>query len=162
VTPKISRRRFILLALTTGLAVGCTPPASAMTTAPQTNTPASATGSFAGMRFRLENDSIAYAAHPRGCDATTVRGYVHGADGAPMAGMVIRMWADDPAQTSDVVTADDGIYSADIAQGTPKATYHLQLMDPARENRLSDVIIAEATGSCNLNTLTVNFVPETQ
>ena len=98
------------------------------------------------MRFALENDSISYAAHPRGCDVTSVRGFVHGPGDSPLAGMVIRLWADDPSKTTDIVTGDDGAYSADIAQGTPAATYHLQLMDPTKTNRLSDVIIAEATG----------------
>lgn len=114
------------------------------------------------MRFALENDSIAYAAHPRGCDVTSVRGSVRLADGSPLAGMVIRVWADDPSKSTDLVTEADGTYVADIAEGTPRVTYHIQLLDPSKTNRLSDVIIAEATGSCNLNDLTVNFVPAAQ
>jgi hypothetical protein len=114
------------------------------------------------MRFALENDSITYSPHPRGCDATSVRGSVRLADGSPLAGMVVRLWADDPSAPTDLVTGEDGSYAADIAQGTPVTTYHLQLLDPTKNNRLSDVIIAEATGSCQLNDLTVNFVPAAQ
>ena len=161
-TPSISRRQFVILALTSGLAASCRPLLSAGTAAPVTNSPAATTALPTGVRFALENDSISYAAHPRGCDVTSVRGYVHGPGGGPLAGMVIRLWADDPAKATDMVTGDDGTYSADIAQGTPRATYHIQLMDPTKTNRLSDVIIAEATGSCNLNDLTVNFVPAAQ
>lgn len=161
-TPTISRRRFVILALTTGLVVGCRPLTSAGLTPSQPGSPAAASGLSAGMHFALENDSIAYAAHPRGCDVTTVRGSVRGSDGGPLAGMVIRTWADDPAQTTDIVTEADGTYYVDIAQGTPRTTYHIQLMDSTKTNRLSDVIIAEATGSCNLNDLTVNFVPAAQ
>lgn len=161
-TPTISRRQFVILALTAGLAAGCQPlvsggptGAAAAPTDPPTALPAT-------MRFALENDSITYTAHPRGCDVTSIRGTVTGPGGAPLAGMVIRMWAADPTATTDIVTGNDGTYSADIAQGTPRITYHLQLLDPSKTNRLSDVIIAEATGSCNLNDLTVNFVPAAQ
>jgi len=165
VTPTLSRRRFVILALTTGLAAGCRPLASAgstVTPAASSAPAGSPTALPATLRFALENDSIAYAAHPRGCDVTSVRGTVIGPGGAPLAGMVVRLWADDPSATTDMVTAADGSYSADIAQGTPRATYHLQLLDPGKTNRLSDVIIAEATGSCNLNDLTINFVPAAQ
>lgn len=149
------------LALTAGLAAGCQPLAGGVgpTTIAPTDPP---TALPANMRFALENDSIAYAAHPRGCDVTSVRGTVHGPNGAPLPGMVVRLWADDPARPIDMVTGDDGAYSADVAQGIPHATYHIQLLDSAKANRLSDVIIAEATGSCNLNDLTVNFVPAAQ
>lgn len=161
-TPPLSRRRFVILALTTGFVVGCRPLLPAGTTPSPTESLTQTAGLPAGMRFALENDSIAYAAHPRGCDATTVRGFVRGTDGGALAGMVIRLWADDPSKTTDIITGDDGAYAADIAEGTPRATYHIQLMDPTKTNRLSDVIIAEATGSCNLNDLTVNFVPAAQ
>jgi hypothetical protein len=156
VTPKISRRQFITLALLTGLASGCRPPAT-----PEPTSPSSPTAP-ADMHFALENDSIAYAPHPRGCDATSVRGSVRLADGSPLSGMVVRLWADDPAAPIDMVTGADGMYAADIAQGTPRTSFHLQLLDPTKENRLSDVIIAEATGSCELNDLTLNFVPAAQ
>jgi len=150
-----------MLALTTGLVIGCRPLTSGGST-PQPDSPTATPTLPEGLHFKLENDSIAYAAHPRGCDVTTVRGTVRDANGAPLAGLVIRMWADDPAQVTDITTGADGTYYADVAQGTPRATYHIQLMDPTKTNRLSDVIIAEATGSCNLNDLTVNFVPAAQ
>jgi hypothetical protein len=162
---RLSRRRFLTLALYTGLAVGCgalgSPKGSAGPTSPLSATSGQlAPGVYQpGMRFGLENDSISYGPHPRGCDVTSVSGLVRLSDGGPLAGMTVRLWADDPAQALDMTTNKNGLYAADVAQGTPHAVYHLQLLDPSKKDRLSDVIIAEATGSCKLNDLTVNFVP---
>lgn len=158
-TPPVSRRRFLIFSLIAGLAAGCRPVLSTGAPPPQATSGASPGTLQPGMRFVLENDSIAYAPHPRGCDVTSVRGSVRLADGSPLRGMIVRIWADDPAKSMDIPTGEDGLYGADLAKGTPHTIFHLQLLDPSKQNRLSDVIVAEATGSCNLNYLTVNFVP---
>jgi hypothetical protein len=147
----MERRDFLKLAVISGLAAGCT--SQVVTTTPVV-TPGTATyGSF-----RLENDTVQYGAHPRGCDVTTIRGKVTGADGQPIDGLHIKLWLDDPAQATTLATADGGLYALDVAQGLVRQTFHLQLLDAAGQTTLSEVIVAEAVPDCNLNNLTLNFI----
>lgn len=146
----MTRRQFLHLALISGAVVGCAP----ANPTPGGVTPAPSTP----LRFRLENDSIGYQPHPRGCDQTTVRGSVLGPGGAPFPGMTIRMWKDDPTQATLIHPDGDGFYAADVAAGLTDESFNLQLIDPSGAPA-SDVIVAAAIRDCRLNYMTLNFIP---
>jgi len=144
----LPRRAFLRLALISGAAAGCSPSVTPPTTvAPPT----------AASRFRLENDSINYQPHPRGCDQTTIRGSARAADSAPQAGVMIRLWEEDPAQAVVHVTDAEGNYAVDVSPGLTNQTFRLQVVDSAGAP-LSDVIVAAAIPDCRFNSMSVNFV----
>jgi len=151
VTIRFTRRQFLKLALISGAVAGCvqqvSPTPSGVTPAPT-----------AALRFKLENDSIGYQPHPRGCDQTTVRGSVLGIDGAPISGMAIRIWELEPTQATLIHPDEQGFYAADVAAGLTDASYNLQLVDSSGA-AASDVIVAAAIRDCRLNYITANFIP---
>ena len=148
---RFTRRQFLQLALISGAAAGCvqqpSPTPGGVTPAPTTT-----------LRFKLENDSISYQPHPRGCDQTTVRGSVLGADGAPIPAMAIRIWELEPTQATLIHPDEQGFYAADVAAGLTDASFNLQLVD-ASGAAASDVIVAAAIRDCRLNYMTINFIP---
>jgi hypothetical protein len=146
----MQRRNFLKLALIGGAVTGCASQGIA--------TPVATPGTTLYGSFHLENDSVQYGAHPRGCDITTIRGQVIGADGQPIDGLQIKLWLDDPGQATIIPTAEDGFYAQDVTQGLVRQTFHLQLFDPASQSTLSEVIVAEAVPDCNLNNMTINFM----
>lgn len=153
------RRQFLKLMLIVGGLAGCRGLAqdagpTALATPAGTLPP---TVAFSG-RFVLQNEAVGYAPNPSGCNRTTLQGVVQDAFGAPVPGAVIRVWAGDPASASILQTDAQGVYSLDVADNLTETAYSLQLVDPSGAILLSDVIIAQAIPSCDLNLLTVNFV----
>jgi hypothetical protein len=82
------------------------------------------------------------------------------ADGAGLAGVTIRWWADDPGAAQVILTDALGSYRVVVDSALSDATYHLQIVEPATGSLLSDVIVARAIPSCDLNVMAVNFVSE--
>ncbi len=146
-----TRRSFLRLTLISGAVAGCSQVA-------KPPPPGSASPAALAARFRLENDSISYQPHPRGCDQTTIRGSVRAADGAPLPGLTIRLWEENLAQATTVTTDGSGFYAIDVAQGLTDKTFRLQLLDSTGAP-VSDVIVAAAIPDCGFNSMTVNFIP---
>ncbi len=109
-------------------------------------------------RYVLDHDAVGYGPHPAGCDRIGIRGTVRDVDGTPQAGLIIRLWSRDPGTASALQTDGDGRYSVDIIGSPTEATYHLQLSSSSGEILLSDVIVAQAIPSCDLNLMTVDFI----
>lgn len=155
VSKQIDRRRFLQLLVWSGAAVGCRRIAPAAPGDTPTALPVTMT---LDLRYVLENAAVEYGPHPRGCDITSIRGSVRAIDGSPVAGMAVRVWADDVSQPITLVTAADGYYSCDVASSTSSDAFHVQLIDQAGTTLYSDVVVAQAAASCGLNLMTVNFV----
>lgn len=156
----VNRRTLLKAALLSGAVVGCSPAVTAgssppVSSASLTQPPAALT---LDIRFKVLNDSINYMPHPRGCDQTTIRGSVQAADGAPQAGLMVRIWESEPAAAISLITDDGGNYAVDVAQGLSGALYHVQLMSSAGDTILSDVIVAQAIPDCAHNFMAINFV----
>lgn len=155
VSKQMDRRRFLQLLVLSGAAVGCRRIAPPVLGGTPTVSPATL---VLDLRFVLENAAVAYGPHPRGCDITSIRGSVLALDGSPVAGMAVRVWADNVGQPITLVTAADGYYSCDVASSTSDDAFHIQLVDQTAAILYSDVVIAQAAASCSLNLMTVNFV----
>jgi hypothetical protein len=109
------------------------------------------------VRYRLKNDTIAYGAHPGGCQVTGLTGRVADQNGAGVAGLTVRVWAADPAQALTVTTDPDGNFSLNVEQALSDRIFRVQLADAA-DTPLSDVIIAESIPQCEKNQMTAEFV----
>lgn len=155
VSKQIDRRRFLQLLVLSGAAVGCRRIAPAAPGGTPTDSPVTLT---LDLRYALENAAVVYGPHPRGCDITSIRGSVRAADGSPVAGMAVRVWADDVSRPIMLTTAADGYYSCDVASSTSSDAFHVQLFDQAGTTLYSDVVVAQAAASCSLNLMTINFV----
>jgi hypothetical protein len=110
--------------------------------------------------FVLQNDAVSYSADQESCGRTTIQGMALDADGAGLAGVTIRWWADDPGAAQVILTDALGSYRVVVDSALSDATYHLQIVEPATGSLLSDVIVAQAIPSCDLNVMAVNFVSE--
>ncbi len=155
----LQRRRFLQLLLLSGVAVGCRrlgADGQATPTLPW-NTLAPTMTLVPALRFELEHQAIAYGPHPGGCDRTTIRGRVYDANGMALPGVAVRVWLQDESWAQSLTTDAQGSYEVDVAQGTSEAVFLLQLVDQANSALLSDVIVAQAIPSCDLNLMTVNF-----
>jgi hypothetical protein len=151
VARQLDRRRFLQLIFLSGVAVGCQRIASP--------TPTGSPGTLTlDLRFALENAAVDYGPHPRGCDVTSIKGSVHTADGASASDVVVKVWGDDVAQAVTLQTDAGGYYSCDVASSLTNQAFHVQLTDPAATTLLSDVVVAQAVASCDLNLMTINFV----
>lgn len=159
----IRRREFLYLVLLSGAAVGCRrvpadpPPSATPTALIITATPPVTLD--VQLRFVLENEAINYHPNPGGCEKTTIQGTVRDASGTPLVGLTIHVWMEgDPQQALILTTGVDGLFSVDIEQALSDKTYDLQLVADAGATLLSDVIVAQAIPSCDLNLIEVNFV----
>jgi hypothetical protein len=158
---RLVRREFLKLMLLGVAAAGCSSRPSDPTAAPTLlATPAGTLPPTVALavQFVLENEAVGYTANPVGCDRTTIQGTVHDASGTGVSGMILRIWADDPAAASTLQTGIQGEYALDVAQELTDQEYHLQLVDASNTVLLSDVIVSQAVPSCDLNLMTVNFV----
>jgi hypothetical protein len=157
---RLARREFLKLMLLAGAAAGCSPrrqertPTEAPLATPAGTLPPTVA---LAVQFVLENEAVDYAANPAGCDRTTVHGAVRDASGAGVAGLTLRIWASDPTAASTLQTDVQGEYTLDVAQALTEQEYHLQLTDAAGTTLFSDVIVAQAVPSCELNLMIVNF-----
>jgi hypothetical protein len=155
------RREFLQLLLLSGAAVGCrrVVPRADSTATPVaiTATPPPVTLAL-DLRFELQNQAIDYAPHPEGCDRTTILGAVRDAGGGGLAGVTVHVWAEDGSVETMLTTAGDGTFSLDVADGLSETNYYLQLVDPSGVVLLSDVVIAQALPSCDLNLIQLTFV----
>jgi hypothetical protein len=154
------RREFLQLLLLSGAAVGCR---RVVPRADSTATPVAITATppvtlALDLRFELQNQAIDYAPHPEGCDRTTILGAVRDADGGGLAGVTVHVWAEDGSVETMLTTAGDGTFSLDVADGLSETNYYLQLVDPSGAVLLSDVVIAQALPSCDLNLIQLTFV----
>jgi|GEM_PF-2332107 len=154
---QLHRREFLKLLLLAGGVVGCgklaqsgAPPGTPAPTLPPTVS--------WDARFILEGDAVDYAPNPAGCNRTTISGIVKDASGTALPGMIIRLWAADPAAASTLTTDAQGQYTVDVATSLSSEAYHLQLVDASGGILLSDVIVAQTIPNCDLNLLTVNFM----
>jgi hypothetical protein len=155
VSEHLDRRRFLQLLALSGAVVGC----QRLTPTVPGGTPTTSSATLTlDLRFGLENAAVTYSPHPRGCDVTSIRGSVKTADGSPVAGIVVRVWAEDVNQAITLITDAGGFYSCDVASSTSNDTFYVQLTDQTAMTLFSDVIVAQAASSCNLNLMTVNFV----
>ncbi len=155
VSRQLDRRRFLQLLALSGAVIGC----QRLAPAAPVGTPATSSATLTlDLRFVLENAAVSYGPHPRGCDVTSIRGSVRAIDGSPAAGITVHVWADDVSQAITLITSVDGYYSCDVASSTSSDAFHVQLTDQAGTTLYSDVVVAQAAASCNLNLMTVNFV----
>jgi hypothetical protein len=156
----IARRQFLRLLLMSGAAAGCrriVPDEQPVPTPAVITATPPATLTF-DLRFELENQAIDYGPHPEGCDRTTIQGGVYDTTGAGLPGITLHVWSDDTDQTSALTTGDDGMFLIDVADGLSEMTYYLQVVEQGGGVLLSDVVIAQALPSCDLNLIQVNFV----
>ncbi|MBN1312046.1 MAG: hypothetical protein JXB30_11565 [Anaerolineae bacterium] len=156
VSKQLDRRRFLHLLILSGAVAGCRRLTPNTPSAPPTASPGSTLA--LDLLYALENAAVDYSPHPRGCDVTSIRGSVLDADGSPVAGVLVHVWADDVNQAIRLSTDAGGYYSCDVASSTNNDTYHVQLTDQTATTLFSDVIVVQAVASCDLNLMTVNFV----
>jgi len=155
VSKQLDRRRFLQLVALSGAVVGC----RRLTPTTLSSTPTAATTTLAlDLLYTLENSAVDYSPHPRGCDVTSIRGSVLAADGSPVDGVLVHVWANDVNQAIRLSTDTGGYYSCDVASSTSDDTFHVQLTDQTASTLFSDVIVVQAVASCDLNLMTVNFV----
>ena len=157
---EIGRRQFLHLLVLSGVVAGCrhlVPEES--TPSPITPIPPVPTVTLTvALRFSPDNDAVDYSPNPAGCDRTTIQGTVRDANGRGVSQIILRVWAQDDSWSGAVMTGEDGFYRVDLADGLTEKIYRLQLVDQSGTTLLSDVVIAPAIPSCDLNLMTVNFV----
>lgn len=154
----VSRRGFLHFIMVSGVLAGCQRVLTGSPDAPPPVTVKPAPTRTVDLRFELENQAISYEPHPAGCDRTTIQGSVQDAAGSPLPGITLHIWAEDDQLVQALTTDADGAFSIDVAGELSEETYHIQIVEQDGAVILSDVIIAQAIPSCDLNLIVVNFI----
>lgn len=155
------RRDFLKLLLLSGTMVGCRSLLAGQSTATAPSSPTLVVPPtvILDLRYVLENQAVDYSKHPTGCDQTTIKGTIRDESGMGVKDIVLRIWAEDGSWSQVVISDANGNYAVDVINGTSELTYLIQLYDIQATTILSDAVIVQAIPSCDLNLMTVNFVP---
>jgi hypothetical protein len=148
----LSRRGFLKVSVLVGAA------ASGCARLPE-DEPAIATALTA--EFELADNAVDYSPYIEGCDVYALGGRVHDADGQGLADVPIHISYGLSDLETTVRTAEDGSFLVEVVGDmSAGATYYVQMLDPANlERTMSDIITVEAIPDCDLNQMTMTFVP---
>lgn len=157
----LRRRDFLKLLLLSGTVAGCRgllarQPTATSPSPPTLDMPPTV---ILDLRYVLENQAVDYSKHPSGCNQTTIKGRISDELGNGIQDIVLRIWAEDGSWSQVLISDANGNYAVDVTDGTSELTYLIQLYDIHGTTILSDAVVVQAIPACELNLMTVNFVP---